>query len=224
MTSGAAGMALLNYNTRSAGPRTAEPPVDAAPRWIDRAFEHLPFGLLLLAADLTVRYQFGRRLSPDLPVRVRFGRLVLPRQFQRQVESLIRGKGAAGPSLVAVSGPDAAPVALVFERISGDGAAALWRVGVFADVDLVPSIEALRLAYGMTPSEAVVVRQLVAGRSLRTTAQRLGISHETARVHLKSVFLKANARCQAALVARVLSGPALLLGRDRLAPAASTWL
>ncbi|MDE2349589.1 MAG: hypothetical protein KGL92_13890 [Gammaproteobacteria bacterium] len=198
--------------------QAAEPLADAAVSCIERVFEHLPFGLLLLESDLTVRLRLGREFSTELAVRVRFDRLELPKPALRQVRSLFSGKTTTGPTLIKVHGSDGIPVALVFERVSAGGPV-LWRVGIFAEDGAVPTAAALRLTYGLTPSEAGVVRQLVAGRCLRITAQILDISHETARAHLKNAFLKANARCQAALVARVLSGPAMLLGRDRVEPA-----
>ncbi len=184
--------------------------------WLDLACAHLPFGLLLLESDLTVRVHLGRPLPANLPVQLKSGRLVLPVQVRRRVHSLLSGPGGDGPALIKVHEPGATSVALVFERVCGEEAPALWRAGVFAEDGVVPTALALRLTYRMTPSEAGVVRQLLAGRCLRAAAQQLGISHETARAHLKSAFLKANVRCQAALVARVLSGPAIVLGQDRI--------
>jgi DNA-binding CsgD family transcriptional regulator len=185
--------------------------------WLDLACAHLPYGLLLLESDLTVRVHLGRALPANLPVQLKSGRLVLPVQIRRRVHLLLGGKSTAGPTLIKVHEPGATSVALVFERLCGDETPALWRAGVFVEDGVVPTTEALRLTYCMTPSEAGVVRQLVAGRCLRAAAQQLRISHETARAHLKGAFLKANVRCQAALVARVLSGPAIVLGQDRLA-------
>jgi DNA-binding CsgD family transcriptional regulator len=190
---------------------------DLGASWLDVACAQLPYGLLLLESDLTVRVHLGRALPAGLPVQVRSGRLVLPAQIRRHVQLLLTGTGDTGPVLLNVQERGATTVALVIERVCGDEAPALWRAAVFAEGGVVPTSEALRLAYRMTPSEAGVVRQLVAGRGLRAAAQHLRISHETARAHLKSAFLKANVRCQAALVARVLSGPAIALGHDGLA-------
>jgi DNA-binding CsgD family transcriptional regulator len=190
---------------------------DLRASWLDRACAHLPYSLLLLESDLTVRAHLGRALAVDLPVQVRSGRLVLPTLFRRRVHLLLSGESTVGPALFKVHEPGGTPAAVVFERVWDEQTAPLWRAGVFAEDGVVPTIAALRLAYLMTPSEAGVVRQLVAGRCLRAAAHCLGISHETARAHLKSAFFKANVRCQAALVARVLSGPAIVLGQDRLA-------
>jgi len=203
----------------SADPGAAS--ADLRANWLDRACAHLPYGLLLLESDLTVRVHLGRALPANFPVQLKSGRLVLPIQIRRRVQLLLTGKSTGGPTLIKVHEPGAISVALVFERVCGDETPALWRAGVFAEDGAVPTTEALRVTYRMTPSEAGVVRQLLAGRCLRAAAQHLRISHETARSHLKSAFQKANVRCQAALVARVLSGPAIVLGQERLACSAT---
>ncbi len=210
-------MAFPYTESWAGGAQAGEALAGLRANWLDRACAHLPYGLLLLEPDLTVRVHLGQALAANLPVQLKYGRLVLPTQVRRRVLLLLSGKGTAGPTLIRVHEPGATSVALVFERVCGDEDSALWRAGVFAEDGAVPTTKALRLTYGMTPSEAGVVRQLLAGRCLRAAAQQLGISHETARAHLKSAFLKANVRCQSALVARVLSGPAVALGQDRVA-------
>ncbi|MBW6425975.1 helix-turn-helix transcriptional regulator [Rhizobium sp. XQZ8] len=63
----------------------------------------------------------------------------------------------------------------------------------------------LKGLYDLTPSEAALAKQLVAGRSLEEAASGLGVSKETVRSHLKNVFIKSGARSQTELVRR-LSG------------------
>jgi DNA-binding CsgD family transcriptional regulator len=189
--------------------------------WLDRACAHLPYALFLLDTDLTVRAHVGRALQADLPVQVKSGRLVLPMVARQRVRLLLSGKGVAWPALVRVKEPGATSAALVIERVHDDVPPALCTVRVFAEDGVVPTSKALCVTYLMTPSEAGVVRHLLAGRCLRAAAQQLRISHETARSHLKAAFHKANVRCQAALVARVLSGPAIVLGRDHLSHSAT---
>lgn len=201
------------YNAHKADNAFADPHA----RWLDRACAHLPYSLLLLEPDLTVRVHLGRALPDGFPVHVKSGRLALPALIRRQVHLLLSEKSAASPTLIKVHEPGATPVALVLERVCCDAPPALWAARVFAEDGVVPTSEALRLTYRMTPSEAGVVRQLLAGRCLRAAAQHLRISHETARSHLKSAFLKVNVRCQSALVARILSGPAVAFGHGRLA-------
>lgn len=54
--------------------------------------------------------------------------------------------------------------------------------------------------FDLTPAESRLVLRLVAGDSLRSAAQALGIGYETARTTLKSVFHKTGTRRQAELV------------------------
>jgi DNA-binding CsgD family transcriptional regulator len=62
------------------------------------------------------------------------------------------------------------------------------------------SIDLLRCHFGLTPAEARLALQLVAGETLRSAAAKLGISYETARTHLKTVFNKTGTCRQAELV------------------------
>lgn len=54
--------------------------------------------------------------------------------------------------------------------------------------------------YRLTPAEARLAAELLSGDSLALIAQRLGISHETARSHLGSIFEKTGTHRQAQLV------------------------
>ena len=62
------------------------------------------------------------------------------------------------------------------------------------------SIDLLRCHFGLTPAEARLALQLVAGETLRSAGVKLGISYETARTHLKNIFSKTGTRRQAELV------------------------
>ena len=69
-----------------------------------------------------------------------------------------------------------------------------------------PPAEHLRLLYGLTPAEARLAVALCDGDGLVTTAQRLSISHETARHYLKRIGEKTGCRRQVDLVRLLLSG------------------
>jgi DNA-binding CsgD family transcriptional regulator len=60
---------------------------------------------------------------------------------------------------------------------------------------------ALGTRYGLTPAERRLAVQLASGLSLRQSADRLGVSYQTARSQLKLVFAKTGTSRQAALVA-----------------------
>jgi DNA-binding CsgD family transcriptional regulator len=67
-----------------------------------------------------------------------------------------------------------------------------------------PSVEFAK-NHKLSPAEAELTARLVSGLSLRQAASSLGIRDNTARSHLKRVFVKTGARRQAELVRRVLT-------------------
>ncbi|MDQ2068402.1 LuxR C-terminal-related transcriptional regulator [Natronospira bacteriovora] len=75
----------------------------------------------------------------------------------------------------------------------------------------VPSLcwKTLRDVYGFTPAESSLAIQLVAGETLTAIAEQGGVSLNTIRSHLKSLFRKTGVGRQPELVMHLLSGPAL---------------
>lgn len=66
--------------------------------------------------------------------------------------------------------------------------------------------EDVQARYGLTPREAQLCTRLASGKSLSTIAEEMGISVETARQYLKSVFAKTDTSRQAELVILLSSG------------------
>ena len=66
-------------------------------------------------------------------------------------------------------------------------------------------IDLLRRRFGLTPAEAKLALQLVAGEPLRSAAVKLGISYETARTELKNIFNKTGTSRQAELLVVILT-------------------
>lgn len=66
--------------------------------------------------------------------------------------------------------------------------------------------ELLRLAYGLTDKEAETTLLVSRGLSPDRISERLAVSVNTVRTHLKSVFEKMNVRSQSELVSRLLGG------------------
>jgi DNA-binding CsgD family transcriptional regulator len=64
----------------------------------------------------------------------------------------------------------------------------------------------LRQLYDLTAAEAELAASLARGLSLEEAAARRGISYETARTQLKSLFQKTGCRKQSQLVALLLNG------------------
>lgn len=81
---------------------------------------------------------------------------------------------------------------------SGKGAVALF-MAVTGDEPRIEA-QAIRELYGLTPAEARLAAELSGGRSLVQAAVLLKITHNTARVHLRSIFAKTGARRQSHLV------------------------
>jgi DNA-binding CsgD family transcriptional regulator len=67
----------------------------------------------------------------------------------------------------------------------------------------IPPADFLEDRFDLTRAQARLVVHLVAGASLRSCAEELGIKYETARSYLKSAFLKTGTHRQAELVLTV---------------------
>lgn len=58
-------------------------------------------------------------------------------------------------------------------------------------------------AFGLTPTEAMVVRELVAGRAVEALAAKLAISRETVRTHIRRIYAKTAVKSREELFARL---------------------
>lgn len=74
--------------------------------------------------------------------------------------------------------------------------------------------ELLQRLFGLTAAEAAVAERLTAGQSLRAVAEALGVSHHTARTHLKRIFNKTDTRRQAELVKKIMDTPVWAAARE----------
>jgi len=68
-----------------------------------------------------------------------------------------------------------------------------------------PAQEILRVAYGMTPAECRVALLLSDGRALREIAEIVGVSFNTVRSQIKSIFAKTNVKRQGELIRLLLN-------------------
>lgn len=69
----------------------------------------------------------------------------------------------------------------------------------------LPDVDALRLMFGLTPSEARVALLLAQGRRTEDVAHELGISASTVAFHLRNLFAKTGVTRQTDIVALVLA-------------------
>ena len=77
-----------------------------------------------------------------------------------------------------------------------------------------PASELLAQLYGLTTREAELVTLLLDGLDLRDAAERLALSMNTVRTHLREVFHKTGTHRQSELVALVLRSVAALRPAD----------
>lgn len=69
----------------------------------------------------------------------------------------------------------------------------------------LPEESRLMALYGLTPAQTRVALGIASGGTPRETAERMGISEETVRSHLKAIFMKTQSSRQSDLVRLVLS-------------------
>ena len=144
-------------------------------------------------------------------LRVLDGRLILqdPAQ-QRALEQMLRDAPSKSPyrfKVTRASGGDIAAVArpvTVPAIVRGGAALAIFFSVPGEDAQLDPA--AIRDLFQLTRMEAVLAAALASGRSLVEAADTLGIAHNTARAHLRSIFAKTGARRQSQLVHLLRSG------------------
>ncbi|WP_157970065.1 helix-turn-helix transcriptional regulator [Pelagibacterium sediminicola] len=74
---------------------------------------------------------------------------------------------------------------------------------LLVDLDEQPlsNIARLRIVFSLTPNEARLAGHLVTGYSLAEAADAMGVGHETARSHLKGLFVKTATHRQGQLIA-----------------------
>lgn len=85
--------------------------------------------------------------------------------------------------------------------VGGDGSGGTIAVTI-EEATAEDRTEVFGRAFGLTPREAELVRELAGGADTRELGRTLGISHYTVQDHLKSVFAKTAAPTRQVLVAR----------------------
>jgi len=78
-------------------------------------------------------------------------------------------------------------------------------IAVLADPDdrLLPTTQTLQKNFGLTPAEARLALSLQSGKDLQSAAASLGVSAETVRKQVKSIFAKTGVKRQVDLVALI---------------------
>lgn len=175
----------------------------------------LPAASLSVGGDVLALNRLFNALIPSL-ILVRNGRLMLrdrpadallgqlmdasPSNKGRSISSIaVVGSGGTVSHIVHLVPACLAPSGLV----TGIG----WICLAVAIVPkTVPEPELLQRLFHLTPAEARVAHAVASGDTVNALADKLGLSRETIRAQLKTVFVKTGVRRQADLIALLASG------------------
>jgi len=182
--------------------------------------DHVPVGVALLdrearprIANAPVRELLGRRdgltLGPD-------GRLnTEDRSTNEQIHALLQAlaerSSHAGGAWTAGRESIDEPLHLVLSPLrQGHSSSAVAALLVHDPTRPCSAPESLlQRVHGLTPAEASLASVMMQGCPVEEAADRLGVSVNTAKTHLKRVFAKTGVTRQAELVYLLLTGPAL---------------
>lgn len=205
---------------------------------LESVLDRLDRAVIVTGAEGQVRFAnraADRLLSRGDGIGARGGRLRAARPRQTDVLlSLIEraahtGVGAACVAVDAIALPrddEVCPLAVVAEPLAPPHGEALGQSSCPGSILFIgdsetstrPSIERLRTVYGLTPAEARLTALVVSGESVASAAEELGVSQNTAKYHLKSVFGKVGVGRQSQLVRRVLADVGGLAEPEKLQP------
>lgn len=137
------------------------------------------------------------------------------------------GAGAAAVDAVSIPTAEGRQLAIVAEPLSpahsdslghSSEAAALLFIGD-SEASSNPSVERLRIVYGLTAAEARLASLVTQGQDIAGSARLLGVSRNTVKYHLKTIFDKVGVTRQTQLVRRVLADVGGLAEPEKLRPA-----
>jgi len=113
------------------------------------------------------------------------------------------------PDIGVVVRPSTSAVDTNNERLTASIAIFLSTASTESREQSVPS-EVIQKLFGLTPKEAVLALRLASGESLHEASAQLGISPNTGRAHLRSIFAKTGVDRQVRLVRVLLKSVAML--------------
>ncbi len=193
---------------------------EAAARWMNAAvvaaLDRLPMGIVVTAAGgrpLVVNRAARALLSEADGLSLFEGALrAWDAASQRTLRGLLEDEGDHGGALRLrrPSGRRDYEARVTPLRPLGTGPEAHGLKAVFLtdpERSTRADVETLLRLYRLTPAEAALATELAQGKSLTQTAAELKVSVDTARTHLKHVFLKTGASRQGELVWLLLTGP-----------------
>jgi DNA-binding CsgD family transcriptional regulator len=153
----------------------------------------------MLGGDLTLSADrlHARDHESDRRLQTLIDRAVAPRALEAQVPSPEFVRRFEGRPFMVEAMPASGALRDVFRRIAA--------LVVITDLNARPRAPdcLIREAFGLTAAEARLAATLASGEDLRKAAERLGVTRETARGHLKSIFSKTEVNRQSELTALI---------------------
>ena len=127
-------------------------------------------------------------------------------RFDKAVKRLLWTSDRSGVLPISFPRPGRSPVTVHLMRsfqLADTPLSSFHAIAVLVDPDarLVPAIDSLKTAFDLTPAEARLAIALQAGADIQSEAVRLGLSPETLRKQLRSIFAKTRLGRQSDLIA-----------------------
>lgn len=189
---------------------------------LQHILDDAPFGYAILDEQGLVREISAPALSSlktaNAIRRLRSGQWEIDAVTWRRLCSIggVERRAAPIDGLLHIPRINALPLGIAVTRVPGvvktwlDGSST-WLLFVFdPELRIAVSVEFLMQDLHLTRREAELAALLAEGQTIRAIAPRLSISEQTARTHLKAIFVKADVHSQADLVRRILTSPAWL--------------
>jgi PAS domain S-box-containing protein len=196
-------------------------------RALPKALDAIPHGVLVVGADLRVRYlnrSARDTLSRNRGIELRNDILSInDKQLDQRFKELVQlatakarlGQEQASGAMFVRAPMSREHVELIVAPVPASGSTEIEaQILVYLFDTSSPrqvSFDVLTGLYGLTHTEAKLVQFMTNGMTLDEAAEELEISVNTARTHLKHVFHKTGINRQTELIHRIESGPASLL-------------
>ncbi len=132
------------------------------------------------------------------------------RLLQALIHRSVQRAGLTPGGSLSVPRPDASPLGVSVIPLSAADVAfvqvrpAAMVLVVDPDRTPRPSVETIRSAMNLTSAEALLAAVLFDGCSLREASKRLGVSVNTCKTQLKSIYSKTGSRSHAELAKRIM--------------------
>ena len=184
---------------------------------LSEALDHLVSGVIMIDDQLQIFYRnraAAKMVGDNLPLNIRDQHLVCASSRIRR--DLIKSVGDRASTIFTLNHrsnslhfllfPLTAPLICGVEHVQGS---ILFLFDTANDSQRIEDL--VRTLYKLSPTEARIASRLVFNPYLADVSAKLGISYQTARTHLKRIYLKTETNKLPALIQKIVTGPAGLL-------------